>query len=93
MADIYSRRWIMCLGILIFSFFSFTSGIVGSFMMLFLARTGVGAGEASLTPAVHSLISDSFPPEQVGRALSVFVMSAFSASDWPLPVAERWWRG
>jgi MFS family permease len=77
MADILSRRWIVCIGVAVFSLFSVYSGVAASFVALFIARIGVGAGEASLTPAAHSIISDYFPPEKLGRAMSVFVMSAF----------------
>lgn len=77
MADILSRRWIVCIGVATFSLFSIYSGVAAGFVALFIARIGVGAGEASLTPAAHSMISDYFPPEKLGRAMSVFVMSAF----------------
>jgi MFS family permease len=40
------------------------SGLVRNFTQLFLARMGIGVGEASLTPAALSLISDRFPPEK-----------------------------
>ena len=77
MADLYSRRNIIAVGTAVFSLFSFFSGLAQNFWQLFVARVGVGAGEASLTPASHSIISDSFPPEKLGRAMSIFTMSAF----------------
>lgn len=75
--DYRSRKAIIAAGVFTFSLFSLASGLSRSFGQLFLARAGVGAGEASLTPAAYSLISDLFPPAQLGRAISVFTMTAF----------------
>lgn len=80
MADIYSRRWIMFAGVAVFSTFSMGSGLAVGFLWLFVARVGVGAGEASLTPAAHSIIRDYFPSDKMGLAMSVFVTSAFIGS-------------
>ena len=41
-----------------------------SFLSLFLARIGVGIGEAGLSPAAYSLISDYFPKERIGTAVA-----------------------
>ena len=80
LADRGSRRTIVGAGIALFSVFSMLSGLARSFPALFAARVGVGVGEASLTPAAYSMISDCFPPERLGRALGVFTMSAFVGS-------------
>jgi MFS family permease len=40
------------------------SGLARNFGQLFLARLGIGVGEAALSPAALSMISDSFPPEE-----------------------------
>ncbi|MFN3231330.1 MAG: spinster family MFS transporter [Alphaproteobacteria bacterium] len=77
LVDSRSRRAIAAGGIVVFSLFSILSGLAKSYWQLFAARVGVGAGEASLTPAAYSIISDYFPPEKLGRAISVFTMSAF----------------
>jgi MFS family permease len=39
---------------------------------MFLARVGVGVGEAALSPAAFSLLADYFPPAKRARALSVY---------------------
>ena len=44
---------------------------------MFIARAGVGVGEASLTPAAYSIIADYFPREKLGRAISLFVMANY----------------
>jgi MFS family permease len=76
LADRHERRVIIGAGLGLFSLFSMASGIARSYTQLFLTRIGVGVGEASLTPAGLSLLSDLFPPTRLGRAVSVFMMSA-----------------
>lgn len=50
------------------------------FWTLFLARMGVGVGEATLSPSAFSLLSDYFPRERLGTALSIFSMGVFFGS-------------
>src|SRR3546814_4329495 len=45
-------------------------------MVLFLFRMGVGLGEAALAPAAYSMLGDSFPPERLVRATSLFGQAA-----------------
>ncbi len=40
--------------------------------MLFLARIGVGVGEATLSPSAYSLLGDYFPKEKLGRVMAVY---------------------
>jgi predicted MFS family arabinose efflux permease len=47
-------------------------GFAGNFWQLFLARMGVGIGEASLGPCAYSLIADLFPAERRGRAMAIY---------------------
>ncbi|WP_310531269.1 MFS transporter [Novosphingobium sp.] len=77
LADSYSRRRIIMAGLGIFSLFSIASGLSRHYWQIFLARTGVGIGEASLTPAAYSMLSDYFPPTKLGRALGAFTTSAY----------------
>jgi MFS family permease len=49
-------------------------GLSKNFVQLFLARVGVGVGEATLNPSALSLISDYFPRERRGRAISFYNM-------------------
>ena len=48
----------------------------GNYLQLFLARMGVGVGEAGYTPAAHSMIADSWPPEKRTTAFGVFSAGA-----------------
>jgi MFS family permease len=47
-------------------------GVAQNFVQLALARIGVGVGEAGCTPAAHSLIADSVPPEKRSSAIAFF---------------------
>ncbi len=76
LADRHQRRLILAAGIGLFSVFACLSGLARSYLQLFLTRIGVAVGEASLTPAGLSMLSDLFPPERLGRPVSAFFMSA-----------------
>ena len=73
-ADRWSRQKLLTIGISIWSVMTALCGITASFGTLFLARLGVGAGEATLNPTVTSLISDYFPPRVRPRAIAGYVM-------------------
>src|SRR3546814_3256163 len=47
-------------------------GFAGSYATLFLARMGVGVGEAALSPAAYSMLSDVFPRNRPARAMAVY---------------------
>ena len=85
-ADRRSRRGLIALGIVLWSLFTSLSSVARSFWSLFLARMGVGVGEASLSPAAYSLIADYFPAERLGVAISVYYMGVFFGSSLSLVV-------
>jgi MFS family permease len=74
LADRVSRVSLIVVGQAFWSLASLSFGLGRSFRDLALARIGVGVGEASLSPAAYSIISDLFPLERLGRALSVYSM-------------------
>jgi MFS family permease len=80
LSDRKSRRLIVTIGILAWSFMTVMCGIAKNFWQFFLARVGVGVGEATLTPATHSLVGDYFPRDRIPRALSVFQVGAVVGS-------------
>ena len=75
-ADRGSRRSLMAAGIALWSLLTAASGAARSFVQLALLRVGVGIGEATATPAAHSLISDCFPPERRTGAIAVYNLGA-----------------
>ncbi|MCX2981994.1 MFS transporter [Halieaceae bacterium IMCC14734] len=72
LVDHRSRRHIVAWGIAIWSAMTALCGLATSFWQLFLARMGVGVGEATLSPAAYSMLSDAFPPQQLTRAVAVY---------------------
>jgi MFS family permease len=76
-ADRYSRRAIIGWGIFLWSIMTAVCGLARNFWELFLARVGVGVGEAALSPAAYSMIADYFPRDKLGRALGVYQSGAF----------------
>lgn len=76
LADRYNRVRLIGLGIVLWSAMTVCCGLADSFWQLFLARMGVGVGEAALLPAASSLLVDYFPRRLLARANSVFVLGS-----------------
>ena len=72
LADRASRRNIIAVGITLWCVMTAACGLAKNYTMLFAARIGVGVGEATLAPSALSMISDYFPKERRGRALSFY---------------------
>ncbi len=72
LADRASRTWIMTCALALWSAMSAACGLAHSFGQLFLARLGVGIGEAGGVAPAYSLICDFFPQNQRARALGVY---------------------
>lgn len=77
LSDRYNRIAIIGVGVIVWTFMTAACGLANSFAMLFLARVGVGIGEAALGPAAYSVIADYFPPEKVARAIGVYVAGLY----------------
>ncbi len=71
-ADVGNRKNIISLAIAVWSGMTALSGLTQNFFQLLLARIGVGVGEAGGSPPAHSIISDYYPPEKRGTALSFY---------------------
>src|ERR1700691_5375103 len=72
LADRFNRVWIMTVALALWSAFSAATGLAHSFVQLFIARLGVGIGEAGGVAPAYSLICDFFPQHQRARALGVY---------------------
>lgn len=72
LADRTSRVWIMTGALAVWSGFTMLCGMAGNFWQLFLARMGVGVGEAGGVAPAYSLIADYFPAHLRSRALAIF---------------------
>jgi MFS family permease len=67
-----NRVWLISISLAIWSGMTAVCGFAQSFLQLALARVGVGIGEAGCTPAAHSLIADSVPPEKRSSAIAFY---------------------
>jgi MFS family permease len=72
LADRRSRTWIMTIALTLWSAMTAVCGLAQNFSQLFLARLGVGVGEAGGVAPAYSIIADYFPSHQRARALSVY---------------------
>ena len=73
LADRKSRKVIIGCGIALWSLMTAAGAFAKNFSHLFMARIGVGLGESVLTPSAISMISDYFPKEKRGRAISLYM--------------------
>ncbi len=72
LADRFNRVWIMTGALLLWSAATAFCGLAVGFGALFVARVGVGVGEAGGVAPAYSLIADLFPPRLRARATGVF---------------------
>jgi predicted MFS family arabinose efflux permease len=72
LADRKSRTWIMTVALGLWSLMTAICGFTQNFWQLFLARLGVGVGEAGGVAPAYSLIADYYPPNQRARALAIY---------------------
>ncbi|MGE8640707.1 MAG: MFS transporter, partial [Achromobacter sp.] len=77
LADRYSRPKIIAIGVAFWSLATAACGLSRNFAQMFLARIGVGVGEAALSPATYSMLSDMFPREKLGRAVGIYSIGSF----------------
>lgn len=74
LADRRSRRGIIMIGITAWCAMTVFCGLAKNYTQLFLARIGVGVGEATLTPSALSILSDYFPRESRSKAIGFYNM-------------------
>lgn len=72
LADRTGRARVIAVSLVVWSAFTAVCGMAANFVQLFLARLGVGVGEAGGVAPSYAVIADRFPPHQRGRALAVY---------------------
>lgn len=77
LVDRMSRRRIIGIGTVLWSAMTLSCGLAQTYAQLFLGRSGIGVGEAALTPATYSLFRDSFPIEKRGRAFGIYTAGSY----------------
>ena len=80
LVDRVSRRRIIGFGVIFWSVMTMACAVARGYPGLFLARMGVGVGEATLAPAAVSTISDRFPNERLGSAMSLYGIGIYLGS-------------
>jgi MFS family permease len=74
LADRGSRQHVMALSMGFWSLATAACGFAQNFVQLFMARIGVGVGEAGFTPSGLAMIADYFPRAQRGLATGIVNM-------------------
>jgi MFS family permease len=77
LADRGNRKKIIAWGIFFWSLATAACGVAKTYSLLFLARVGVGVGEAALGPAAYSLLADLFAPQQRSRAIGCYSIGVY----------------
>jgi EmrB/QacA subfamily drug resistance transporter len=72
LADLFGRRRIFIVGLVIFTVASLLCGLAASAGWLIGARVLQGAGSALMNPATLSIITATFPPRQRGMAIGIW---------------------
>ena len=77
MADLFSRKRIILVGLTVWSLMTLISGFAYSFIFLVTARFFVGVSQSALSPAVYSLLADYFKPNQRATVFSIYASGIF----------------
>jgi MFS family permease len=72
LADTKNRKFIMAVGVFGWSLMTIGCGMAKNFSQLFIMRMGVGVGEAALSPAAYSTITDSFSRENLTKSMAIY---------------------
>ena len=74
LADHVHRPRLITAGLLLWTIATIACGFARSFEQLFIARVCVGVGEAAISPAAYSLLTDYVPRPKLARAMGVYMM-------------------
>jgi MFS family permease len=77
LADKKNRKVIITVGMFLWSIMTASCGLAKTFTHLFISRIGVGIGEASLSPAANSMITDYFPKDKRGKPVALYFMGVY----------------
>lgn len=75
LGDRLPRKWLIAVGIFIWSLGTLLTGYATTFAVLLSFRVLVGLGEASYATISPSLISDEYPPKKRNNALTIFYVA------------------
>ncbi len=72
LSDRFGRRMVLGLGLLVFGSGSVASAFAASAPMLIATRGLMGLGGAMIMPSTLSILTNVFPPEELGRAIGIW---------------------
>jgi len=72
LGDIFGRRRMFLIGVVIFALSSATAGFAVNPTDLVISRVVQGVGAALMMPATLSIITDAFPPSERGKAMGTW---------------------
>jgi EmrB/QacA subfamily drug resistance transporter len=85
LADMFGRRRIFMIGLVVFTLSSLACGLAPSAGFLVGARAVQGVGAALMNPATLSIITATFPPKERGQAIGIWAgVSALALAIGPL---------
>jgi len=70
LADLYPRKVVLAIGMVITSGFTALGGLSQTYGQLFASRMFVGVGGSAHAPASFSMLADWFPPRRLPRAIA-----------------------
>ncbi len=80
LADTSNRRTIAGVCVFVWSLMTAAAAGANNFIQLFVTRVGVGVGEAGLSPAANSLISNYFPRERMARPVALYALGIYAGN-------------
>ena len=72
--DVIGRKRTLLLGIAVFTLGNVLSALANSLVFMMIARFVVGIGTAAMTPVIMAYIVTNFPPNQVAKGFSVYML-------------------
>lgn len=72
--DVIGRRTTLLLGIAVFTLGNVLSALANSLLFMMIARFVVGIGTAAITPVIMAYIVTNFPPNQVAKGFSMYML-------------------
>ena len=72
--DVIGRKRTLLLGIAVFTLGNVLSALANSLVFMTVARFVVGIGTAAMTPVIMAYIVTNFPPNQVAKGFSLYML-------------------
>ena len=77
--DVIGRKTTLLLGIAVFTLGNVLSALANSLVFMLVARFIVGVGSAAMAPVIMAYIVTEFPPNQVAKGFSLYMLISSSS--------------